>query len=88
MTEQALIGLGLAIGKSTEKGHQDYGTVLGFNNKYSSPAKSTWNVFTALGMHLKIPHCDYLEKMLLCTKLSIKETFLQTLSKSHNSKLY
>ena len=47
---QAFIGLGLSIGKSTEKGHADYGTLGGVNHSTAaSPAETSWNVFVALG---------------------------------------
>ena len=45
---QSFIGLGLSIGKATEKGHDDYGTVWGLANG-NSPAQDTWGVFVALG---------------------------------------
>ena len=45
---QSLIGLGLSIGKATEKGHDDYGTAWGVAGE-SSPAAATWGVFVGLG---------------------------------------
>lgn len=45
---QGLIGLGLSIGKATEKGHADYGTAWGVAGM-SSPAQATWDIFVALG---------------------------------------
>ena len=48
MPMQAFIGMGLAIGKTTQKGHADYGTVLGNAHKLDT-AHAIWNVFTALG---------------------------------------
>ncbi len=47
---QAFIGLGLSIGKATEKGHADYGTIAGVNHGPNvSPAAASWNIFVALG---------------------------------------
>lgn len=47
---QAFIGLGLSIGKATEKGHSDYGTITGVNHgSDTSPAAASWNIFVALG---------------------------------------
>lgn len=47
---QAFIGLGLSIGKATEKGHADYGTITGVNHgSDTSPAAASWNIFVALG---------------------------------------
>jgi hypothetical protein len=45
---QGFIGLGLSIGKATEKGHADYGTAWGVAGS-SSPAGATWDIFVALG---------------------------------------
>ena len=45
---QSFIGFGLALGKTTQSGHHDYGTVLGANTTKSS-AQAVWNVFNALG---------------------------------------
>lgn len=44
----AFIGLGLAIGKTTEKGHPDYGTAWGMAHQQPS-INATWNTFNALG---------------------------------------
>ena len=47
---QAFIGLGLSIGKATEKGHTDYGTITGVNHgNDTNPAAASWNIFVALG---------------------------------------
>lgn len=46
---QAFIGLGLSIGKASEKGHADYGTLGGTNHGSASAAATSWNVFVALG---------------------------------------
>ena len=48
MLMQSFIGLALSLGKSTQSGHDDYGTVWGANVNHTS-AKAVWNVFTALG---------------------------------------
>ena len=44
----AFIGLGLAIGKTTEKGHPDYGTAWGMAH-HQPTVNATWNTFTTLG---------------------------------------
>lgn len=44
----AFIGLGLAIGKVTEKGHPDYGTAWGMVHDQPT-INATWNTFNALG---------------------------------------
>ena len=43
MCLQSFIGLGLSIGKATEKGHDDYGTAWGVAGE-SSPAEATWGL--------------------------------------------
>lgn len=50
LSVQAGIGLGLSIGKATEKGHLSYGSALGAThaNNLSMPA-SVWNIFVAVG---------------------------------------
>ncbi len=40
--------MGLAIGKTAEKGHSDYGTALGNAQKLDT-AQAVWNIFTAFG---------------------------------------
>lgn len=45
---QAFIGMGLAIGKTAERGHPDYGTPLGNAQKLDT-AQAVWNIFTAFG---------------------------------------
>ena len=45
---QAFIGMGLAIGKTAERGHPDYGTALGNAHKLDS-SQAVWNIFTAFG---------------------------------------
>ena len=45
---QSFIGLALSLGKTTQSGHKDYGTVWGANVHHTS-AKTVWNVFVALG---------------------------------------
>ena len=44
----AFIGLGLAIHKTAEKGHADYGTVWGMAHEQQT-VSATWNTFNALG---------------------------------------
>lgn len=47
---QGLIGLGLSIGKASEKGHLDYGSLQGANHAAGiSAAQTSWNIFVALG---------------------------------------
>ena len=45
---QAFIGMGLAIGKTAERGHSDYGTPLGNAHKLDT-SQAVWNIFTAFG---------------------------------------
>lgn len=45
---QCCIGLGLSIGKASEKGHPDYGTAWG-TTPSQSKAQGTWNVAVAFG---------------------------------------
>ena len=44
----AFIGLGLAIHKTAEKGHADYGTLFGMAHEQQT-VNATWNTFNALG---------------------------------------
>lgn len=78
---QSFIGLGLSIGKATEKGHADYGTAWGVAGE-STKAEATWGVFVALGSmafaysFVRLLSC----RSVLLTMLQLKQNLCQAMS--------